>query len=268
MGLLERNIARTNLLSSFISIIFGWVVLAEREALVSILKLTIEGPAKIGDIAKDARVLNQVVHQVIEKSSGLGFIELDGKLITARGEQRLRIACRAIELGVDIERVCKLLLWTEFEDISVMAFEANDFKIKKHFRFSWSGRRSEIDILGLKEPIVVSADCKHWRHGWRGSASRKASEKQAERTRALAEASISLHRKIGIEKWKDAYFVPMVLSLMPGAIKLYNGLPVVSVLQLRDFLQKMPGYIDEIKHFHVHPGKPEDHPQHHVSKKT
>jgi len=242
-------------------------VLTEREVLVSILKLTREGPSKIGDIAKDARVLNQVVHQVVEKGSGLGFFELDGKFIVARGEQRLQIACRAIELGADIERVCKLLAWTEFEDISVLAFEANDFKIKKHFRFSWSGRRSEIDILGLKEPIVASADCKHWHRGWRGSASRKAAEKQAERTRALAEASISLHRKIGIEKWKDAYFVPMVLSLMPGAIKLYNGLPVVSVLQLRDFLQKMHGYVDEIKHFHVHLEKPEEHPLHHANNK-
>jgi len=230
-------------------------VLSEREVLVSILRLTRQGPVKIGDIAKDARVLNQVVHQVVEKGSGLGLIELDGKSISAQGVQRLRIAYRAIELGADIERVCKLLAWGEFEDISVLAFEANDFKIKKHFRLRWSGRRSEIDILGLKEPFVASVDCKHWHYGWRGSASRKAAEKQAERTRALAEASISLGDKIGIEKWKDAYFVPMVLSLMPSAIKLYNCLPIVSVLQLRDFLQKMPVYIDEIKHFHVHLGK-------------
>jgi len=224
-------------------------MLAEREVLISILKLTKDGSARFDDIARDARVLCQVVRQVLKKDRDLGLIQLDGNSVRTDAEQRLKLAAMAIESGADIERVCKLLTWEEFEDIAVLAFEANDFAVKKHFRFSWSGRRWEIDIMGLREPIVASVDCKQWHRGWRGSASRKAAEKQAERTAGLAKASAAMGEKLGIGDWKDARFVPIVLSLMPGAFKFHKGLPIVPVLGLRDFLQKLPGYLDKIAHF-------------------
>jgi Holliday junction resolvase-like predicted endonuclease len=162
----------------------------------------------------------------------------------------LKIALKAIELGADIERVCKSLTWQEFEDISVLAFEANDFRTTKHLRFTWADRRWEIDILALKEPLVLCADCKHWRHGWSGSGSRKAVEMQVERTKFLAEASKTIEDKIGIGKWKRTYFVPMILSLVPASEKFYKNVPIVSVLQLGDFLPQMPAFFDKIAHFH------------------
>lgn len=229
---------------------------AEREILISLLKLTIEGPAEIEDLSRESRVPRQLVHEAVIKSSELGILEMDERLAIAGGEQRLRAAIRAVELGADIERVCKFLTWTEFEDISVLAFEANDYRVKKHFRFSRIGRRWEIDILATKRPIVACADCKQWHRGWRGSASRKAAEQQIERTRVLAEASSSMLAKIGVNGWRRADFLPIVLSLMPGARRFHKGTPIVPVLQLRDFLQKMPAYLSKIKHFRVDLAKP------------
>ncbi len=224
-------------------------MLAEREVLISILKLTKDRSARFGDIARDARVLSQVARQVLKKERELGVVQLDGNSVRADAEQRLKLAAMAIESGADMERVCKLLSWKEFEDLAILAFEANDFAVKKHFRFSWSGGRWEIDILGLKEPIVASVDCKQWHRGWRGSASRKAAEKQAQRTASLAKASAAMGEKLGIGDWKEAHFVPIILSLMPGALKFHKGLPIVPVLGLRDFLQKLPGYLDNIPYF-------------------
>ncbi|MDH5795151.1 MAG: hypothetical protein OEZ24_03490 [Candidatus Bathyarchaeota archaeon] len=223
----------------------------EREVLISLLKLTKEGPAEIEDLTSDSRVPSQLLREALMTSLQQGIVKVDGDSVTAGPEQRLRAAVRAVELGADIERVCKLLTWTEFEDISVLAFEASGYKVKKHFRFSQSGRRWEIDVLAMKRPIVACADCKQWHRGWRGSASRKAAELQIGRTEALAAASPSMAEKIGVKGWRGADFLPMVLSLLPGAHRLHKGAPIVPVLQLRDFLQEIPAYMDKIRHFRV-----------------
>ena len=131
----------------------------EREVLISFLKLTKGGPVEIKDLSSESQIPRQLVHETLT-SLRLGIVEADGHSISGGPEQRLRAAHKAVELGADIERVCRFLTWSEFEDISVMAFEANDFKVKKHFRFSGSGRRWEIDILAAKRPIVACADCK------------------------------------------------------------------------------------------------------------
>jgi len=221
----------------------------EREVLVSILKTTADGTARIEDVSQEVRVPLKIVRYVLEGNSKIGIIQLRGNLVAVNGEQRLKIALKAIESGADIERVCSFLSWKEFEDIVFWAFEANDFSVKKHFRFSSFGRRWEIDILGFKEPIVVSADCKHWRHGWRDAASLKAVKSQIERTKALVETSLSLSERMGIKEWRLVYFIPLILSLVPSAFKFYEKTPIVPVLQLRDFLQDMPAYVHEITHF-------------------
>jgi len=226
-------------------------MLIEREVLVSVLKATEEGSAQLEDVTREARVPLEVVREVLRRNSKVGIVQLSGKSVVVKGEQRLKVAVRAIGLGADIERVCNFLSWAEFEDISVLAFETNGFSVKKHFRFRWSGRRWEIDILGLKEPNVISVDCKHWHRGWRRSSSMKVAEGQIERTKALAESSITLRERIGIKEWKHAYFVPLILSLIPTPFKFYEGTPIVPVLQLRDFLQEMPAHIYELTHFRV-----------------
>jgi hypothetical protein len=225
-------------------------MLAEREVLVSLLKLTMEDTTEIDSLGREARVPAQVVRELLRRNTDLVTYITSSRLVTVSSEQRLKIAIKAIELGADIERVCKSLTWLEFEDMSILAFEANDFKTTKHFRFTWADRRREIDILAFKEPLILCADCKHWRRGWSGSGSRKAAELQIERTKVLAEASKTMENKIDVGKWKCAYFVPMILSLVPANQKFYKDVPIVPILQLGDFLSKMPAYLDKIAYFH------------------
>jgi len=227
-------------------------VTVEREILISTLMLTRESSVKIEEVSRKSRIPVPIVREMLKKNSDRGIVQLDGETVRVEAEQRLKAAVRVMELGADVERVCKVLTWTEFEDFAFLAFEANNFVAKKHFRFNWSGRRWEIDILALKEPIVASVDCKQWHRGWGESANRKAAELQVERTQVLAEASSSMSDKIGVTEWKHAYFVPIIISLMQGPYKLYGGTPVVPILQLRDFLQGILVYIDKITHFHVH----------------
>jgi len=226
-------------------------MIAEREVLISTLNLTKNGPGEIKDISRDARVPLQTVCQILDRNALSGLLRISGSKIIATSEQRFRIAIKAVDLGADVERVCKHLTWEEFEDVSVLALEINGFDVKKHFRFSWNERRFEIDLLALKKPFVLCVDCKQWRRGWRGAASRKAAEKQVQRTKTLAEALQSMMKKIGIDNWNQACFIPVILSLFPSSSRFYKGAPIVPIIQFRSFIQAMPAHIDDLNHYWV-----------------
>ncbi len=221
----------------------------ERAVLTSVLRMTKDGYAQIEEISLDARVPAQIVYRIMRKNSEKGIVKFEGKTVVMNDEQRLKVAIQAIELGADLEHVCKLLEWNEFEDFSALAFENADFSVKKHLRFKHLEKWLEIDILALKNPIVASVDCKHWHKSWRKSSITKIVENQINRTQALAEASPLLYEKIGILKWREAKFIPIILSLIPSDFKFYRDVPIVPILQLRNFLNEMPAYIESLMHF-------------------
>ncbi|HLN46381.1 MAG TPA: hypothetical protein VK209_11805, partial [Candidatus Sulfotelmatobacter sp.] len=49
--------------------------------------------------------------------------------------------------------------------------------------------------------------------------------------------------------WGKAKFVPVVLVLVPCRFKFYNDVPIVPVLKLQDFLQKLPLEIESLRYF-------------------
>jgi hypothetical protein len=49
-------------------------------------------------------------------------------------------------------------------------------------------------------------------------------------------------------------FAPMILSLIAPREKFYDGIPIVPVLQLQDFLNELPGHLESLRHYHRRPG--------------
>ncbi len=221
----------------------------ERNLLRSILKLTKRGPIEKTLISRDAQIPAQIANDMLKDFSKAGFVQLRGKVIEASLNQRVKIAIHAVRLGADFESVCNFLEWNEFEKIAATTFEFNHFNVIKGLRFKGAGRRWEVDVLGCREPIIVSADCKHWHHGWTRSAITKTIDAQIKRTQALANAVPTLREKIGLADWKEATLIPMVLSLFPAPLKFYRNTPVVPILQLQDFLNELPAHIDSMTHF-------------------
>jgi len=223
----------------------------ERNLMISILKLTKNGPVQRELVSRDTRVPVQVADEILKKFHDKGLVRYRGGLVEVSSSQRAGMAFRAVELGSDPQKVCGALEWDEFEEIAAKAFEASNFMVKRRFRFKWAGRRWEVDVLGCKEPLVACADCKHWRRGWRRSAIMKAVEAQVERTRMLAEAFPSLHEKAELVDWKKATLVPMVVSLVPSPFKFYSNVPIVPVLQLPNFLNELPAHTISLTRFSV-----------------
>jgi len=215
------------------------------------LKLTKEGPVQRDLVGRDAGIPTQVLNKVLKRLSEAGIIKLRGEVIEASSGQRVEMVVRALEFGADFEGVCRALGWTEFENMAAVALEAHGFEVRRHFRFKGARRRWEIDLIGCRKPLMVCVDCKHWLHGWKTSAIRKAVEAQLMRTRALAENFPFLGEKLGISEWMSATVVPAVLALIPGPFKFYNHVPVVPVLQLRDFLNELPAHVTSLTHFTV-----------------
>ena len=226
----------------------------KKDILISILKLTNTGPTAEAAVAMDANVPVHVANDVLKGLHEIGLIECENELIELYSNQRVKLAIHAINQGTDIERVCKVLEWIEFENFAATAFETNNFAVKRRFRFKASGRRWEIDVLAYSEPIIVCVDCKRWRCGWGNSAITKVAAAQTQRTEVLAKNLQSIQRKIELNDWKQATLLPVILSLFPGPVKFYNKVPVVPILQLQNFLDEFQGHITELTHFRANLG--------------
>jgi len=193
------------------------------KVLISLLKLTRVGSAAEEAVAMDANVPVHVANNILKGLREIGLVECENGKIELSSNQRVKVAIHAINHGTDIEKVCKVLEWKEFENFAATAFETNNFAVKRRFRFKASGRRWEIDVLAYSEPIVVCVDCKRWRRGWGNSAVTKVAAAQAERTEALAKNLQSIQREIGLDDWTQATLFPVILSLFPGPVVLQQS---------------------------------------------
>ena len=221
------------------------------DILVSIIKHTNSGPAQTELIAQETNVPVLVANNILRDLSESGLIECENEHIELSSNQRINLAIHAINLGTDIERVCKVLEWKEFENFTATAFEENNFVAKRNFRFKAAQRRWEIDVLAYSEPIIVCVDCKRWRRGWSNSAITRVAAAQSRRTEVLANSLHFLQQKIGLDNWKQATLFPAILSLFPGPVRFYNNVPVVPILQLQNFIDEFQFHITELTHFHT-----------------
>jgi Holliday junction resolvase-like predicted endonuclease len=217
--------------------------------LISLLKLTKDGPVLTECVNRDARIAPDIARKLLENLQNEGMLYLKDDSVEVNSANRLKLAVKAASSGVDVERVSALLRWQEFEDIAAVALERNGYVTAKNVRFKHAGRRWEIDVVGCRKPLVLCVDCKHWQHGVKPSALGKIVEAQVERARALADTLPSPTLKIACVKWDKAKFVPVILSLIPSSFKFYGGVPVVPVLQLQDFLVQLPAYVEEFTYF-------------------
>ena len=221
----------------------------ERNLIISLLKLTKEGPVLIESVNKDAHIPSAVAIKLLEKLQNEGLIYLKQDSIEIDSNSRLKLAIKAASLGADVEHISNLLCWQEFEEIAALALKNNGYIVENNVRFKHAGRKWEIDVVSCRKPLVICIDCKHWQRGMAPSTLKRIVDSQVNRTIALADSLPSINLKLECTKWDKAKFVPSVLSLIPGTFKFYDKVPVVPVLQLQDFINQLPAYTESLKFF-------------------
>ena len=139
---------------------------AQTKVVIAVLKHTSNGPAVKQIVAREAKVPVSVANTILGTLYEFGLIEFDGEKIELSSNQRVKLGLYAINQGTDVESICKVLEWKEFENFTAQVFEKNGFQVKKNFRFKAAQRRWEIDVVAYNDPIIVCVDCKRWRRGW------------------------------------------------------------------------------------------------------
>ncbi len=221
----------------------------ELNLIISLLKLTKETPVLIKNVKDDAKLPLEVLLKLLNKLQMQGLINLEKESVEITKGNRITLVVKVVELGADIEHISDLLRWQEFEDIAVLALKNNGFSVSKNVRFKHADRKWEIDAVGCKKPLVICIDCKHWQRRMAPSVLGRVVEAQAERVEALADSLPNTKLQLECTKWKKAQFMPAILSLVQGNYKFYDNVPIVPVLQLRDFVNQLPAYTYSLKSF-------------------
>lgn len=219
------------------------------EMIISLLKVSKGEPVSLELVNKEAKVPSKVAERLLRTLQRDGLLYVHDGFLQTGASQRVGLAVRALELGADQERVSGFLNWKEFENIAAVALEKHGYTVRTNLRFKQGGRRWEMDIVGCRRPMVVCVDCKHWRRGVNPSKLRGAVEEQVRRTLAFSESLPNPAVRIECASWKEARFVPVVLSLMPASFKFHNDTPVVPILQLQDFLAQLPMCLNSLRCF-------------------
>ena len=217
--------------------------------MISVLKLTKSGCALLQDVKNESRLPLDTLVNNLENLKSQGVLKFEGDLIDVDSENRLKLAVKAISLGADVEVISSLLRWQEFESISATALRNNGYQVVQNLRFKHVTQRWEIDVVGCRKPLVVCVDCKDFHHSLTPSAMSRIVEAQVERVRALVDILPAIPLGLECVRWKMAKFLPMVLALMPSRFKFRDGVPIVPVLQLQDFLQQLPLEVESLKYF-------------------
>jgi hypothetical protein len=224
------------------------IVEIDRNLITSLLKLTRNELVPTILVIKEANLPLSLADDLISKLQTEGLIHLEGSTVKTTSSQRAHLAILAIEQGADPWSVAVLLNWEEFEHISFIAFVKEGYAAVKNLRFKQNGRKWEIDVVGYRRPLVVCADCKHWRVGLCRSVLKKMTLEQIARASALLNARDVMSEKLGVGK-EMSTIVPIVLSLMPSSVQYFGGVPIVPVLKLHDFLDKLPMHVSSLFHF-------------------
>ncbi len=222
----------------------------ESKLLISVLKLTKEGAAKLKDVNSDARIPTSTSLALLDKLQNENLLNLQDDSIETSVESRLTMAFKAVTLGADLERISDLLSWREFEELAALNLNEHGYETARNVHFKHDGKRWEIDVVGCKKPLVICVDCKQWHHGMNSSTIKKMAKSQASRVQEFSESLPYSSINIQCTKWEKAQFVPVILSLIPVCSKFFDDVPIVSVLQMRDFIEQLPLNLEYLKRYH------------------
>ena len=224
----------------------GRLVSVERKLLLSLLKLTKSGPVKQENVKENSRLPTSVASTLLEKLQSENLAYLKNGLVEVDSESRLKLAVKAVGLGADVQCISDVLVWQEFEAMAALALELNGYTTQKNVRFKHKGKRWEIDVVACRKPLVICIDCKHWHSGMHPSTLARMAVFQGVRVKAFADSLPNVGAQFTCTKWERANFVPVIISLIPFSSKFLEGIPIVPVLQMQNFINQLPLNIESL----------------------
>ena len=131
----------------------------------------------------------------------------------------------------DLAVVSEEVVWQNFERLAAFIFEKNNFRVKVNTVKTYQKTKRQYDVIAWKGNQTFLVECKKWAgNRYRLSAVKKAVEQHKERT--LFYAAITN---------EDA--IPLLVTLIEEEIRVYKGVPIVSIQKLNGFVNELDGYV-------------------------
>ena len=138
-------------------------------------------------------------------------------------------ALALIRLGEDSQKVASQLEWDEFEELCARQLYSSGFHVKKNVILTKP--RKQIDLLATSSLISLAVDCKHYARAIEPGALERFARDQLERSRLYK-----------AKKSHSGPLLPVILTLVESTTIVVEGVPVVPIMKLRDFLQTVNPY--------------------------
>lgn len=168
----------------------------------------------------------------------LGFLDylvtrgvaIRDKQIDASSYNKIIIALAAVEYGIDILTVCKLINWKDFELFASEVMKFHNYVVYKNYRIKNPTR--QIDVIGVRLQNALVIDCKHWK---RNSYSEMVGvvDKQKERGTLFMKKN---------ESFEIEYTYPIVITFFPNEFQSVNQVPIVPISSFNSFLIDFDSY--------------------------
>ncbi len=201
----------------------------------------------IDEIKERVRVPRDVLLHYLKELERRGIVQVnDDELFIL--VPSVELAYHAISMGADIEEVALYLNWRDFERFTAMCLMENGYEVIEHLIFKSERRRYEVDVIGLRRPWAIVVDCKHWTmmRGSRSSKLKRAIVDHRRRTEALARCLPRLRKRLGITRWHEVILIPVLVTLYQEGVMLFEGVPLVPICGLNEFLQEFQGIAESI----------------------
>lgn len=206
--------------------------------LVETLKQTKGGVSvNISEIAQSARTTTETALATLNR-----LLDLDnGQRVQLTAADRIRLALTAARAG-GLEEASKALTWQEFEKFSETCLEAAGFETQKGVIVRDGTRRWQIDLVAIKDRMILAIDCKHWKSPGYVSKFSRAISHHEQSLKPLVHDMRSRHRVVDGE----VQAVGIILTLLEPRRKILGGVVLASISQLSDFLEHLSPYDPDI----------------------
>lgn len=141
-------------------------------------------------------------------------------------------AVALVKTGYPLEKIARALSWREFEGFCANILRASGFQVSENL--SLKKPRRQVDIFASSASLALSVDCKRWRRSIGESGLSTFARDQRERSEAV-------RKQVGND---GVPIVSVILTLLDERPRIVDGVAVVSLLSLRNFLVSIDGLRD------------------------
>jgi hypothetical protein len=163
----------------------------------------------------------------------LGIPLRDGVALMSR-ESRLDLAMSEANRGF-LHDASRFLEWQDFERLAERCLVELGFETFKNARVKDENRSWQLDVVGIKERLVICLDCKHWAPPMTLSRFKDPEVHQSRATELFAS-------KIANERHMTITSLPVILTLFEPPQRILGSAVLVSVQMLPSMLRELTPY--------------------------